>query len=127
MSNKIINTNDAPAAIGPYSQAVLNNQMIFTSGQLGINPNNGLLVSENIEEQTHQVIHNIKNILSEADCQLNDVVKTTVFVTNLNDFSTINKIYEEYFPDNPPARSTIQVAALPLNAQIEIECIAIKK
>ena len=128
MSKIVINTENAPSAIGPYSQAISNNdEMIFTAGQLGIDPETGKLISQKIEDQTHRVIQNIQNILSSANFLLDDVIKTTVFMTNLDDFDKMNKIYSEYFVNNPPARSTVQVSGLPLKAQIEIECIAIRK
>ena len=126
-SNKtVIITNDAPFAIGPYSQAITNGQLIFTAGQIAIDPKTGAIVPGNIEEQTHQVIRNIEAILRAIDVDLEAVMKTTVFMTNLADFTRMNKVYEQYFDNNPPARSAVEVAALPLGAQIEIECIAMK-
>jgi 2-iminobutanoate/2-iminopropanoate deaminase len=126
-SNKtVIITNDAPFAIGPYSQAITNGQLIFTAGQIAIDPKTGAIVPGNIEEQTHQVIRNIEAILRAIDVDLEAVMKTTVFMTNLSDFKRMNKVYEQYFADNPPARSALEVTALPLGAQIEIECIAMK-
>ena len=126
-SNKtVIITNDAPFAIGPYSQAITNGQLIFTAGQIAIDPKTGAIVPGNIEEQTHQVIRNIEAILRAIDVDLEAVMKTTVFMTNLADFTHMNKVYEQYFDNNPPARSAVEVAALPLGAQIEIECIAMK-
>ena len=122
----IITTNDAPAAIGPYSQAIKNGRLIFTAGQIAIDPKTGVLVPGNIEEQTHQVIRNIEAILMAIDIDLEAVVKTTVFMTNFSNFTRMNKVYEQYFANNPPARSALEVAALPLGAQIEIECIAMK-
>ena len=127
-SNKtVIITNDAPFAIGPYSQAITNGQLIFTAGQIAIDPKTGAIVPGNIEEQTHQVIRNIEAILRAIDVDLEAVMKTTVFMTNLSDFKRMNKVYEQYFENNPPARSALEVAALPLGAQIEIECIATKE
>ena len=126
-SNKtIIITNDAPAAIGPYSQATTNGQLIFTAGQIAIDPKTGTIVPGNIEAQTHRVIRNIEEILKAIGVDLQAVMKTTVFMTNLADFTRMNKVYEQYFENNPPARSALEVAALPLGAQIEIECIATK-
>ena len=126
-SNKtVIITNDAPAAIGPYSQATTNGQLIFTAGQIAIDPKTGTIVPGNIEAQTHQAIRNIEEILRVIDIDLEAVMKTTVFMTNLADFTRMNKVYEQYFDNNPPARSAVEVAALPLGAQIEIECIAMK-
>ena len=127
-SNKtVITTDDAPAAIGPYSQATTNGQLIFTAGQIAIDPKTGAMVPGNIEEQTHRVIRNIEEILRAIDVDLEAVMKTTVFMTNLADFTRMNKVYEQYFENNPPARSALEVAALPLGAQIEIECIATKE
>ena len=123
---KIITTNDAPAAIGPYSQATTNDEYIFTAGQIAIDPKTGILITGNIIEQTHRVIQNIEVILEEAGVGLDAVMKTTVFMTNLSDFARMNKVYGQYFKDSRPARSAVQVTALPLGAQIEIECIAIK-
>ncbi len=126
-SNKtIIATKNAPAAIGPYSQATTNGQLIFTAGQIAIDPKTGTIVPGNIEAQTHQAIRNIEEILRVIDIDLEAVMKTTVFMTNLADFTHMNKVYEQYFDNNPPARSAVEVAALPLGAQIEIECIAMK-
>ena len=126
-SNKtIIVTKNAPAAIGPYSQATTNGQLIFTAGQIAIDPKTGTIVPGNIEAQTHQAIRNIEEILRVIDIDLEAVMKTTVFMTNLADFTHMNKVYEQYFDNNPPARSAVEVAALPLGAQIEIECIAMK-
>ena len=127
-SNKtIIVTKNAPAAIGPYSQATTNGQLIFTAGQIAIDPKTGTIVPGNIEAQTHQAIRNIEEILRVIDIDLEAVMKTTVFMTNLADFTRMNKVYEQYFENNPPARSALEVAALPLGAQIEIECIATKE
>ena len=127
-SNKtVITTDDAPAAIGPYSQATTNGQLIFTAGQIAIDPKTGTIVPGNIEAQTHQAIRNIEEILRVIDIDLEAVMKTTVFMTNLADFTRMNKVYEQYFENNPPARSALEVAALPLGAQIEIECIATKE
>ena len=127
-SNKtVITTDDAPAAIGPYSQATTNGQLIFTAGQIAIDPKTGTIVPGNIEAQTHQAIRNIEEILRAIDVDLEAVMKTTVFMTNLADFTRMNKVYEQYFENNPPARSALEVAALPLGAQIEIECIATKE
>ncbi len=126
-SNKtVIITNDAPAAIGPYSQATTNDELIFTAGQIAIDPKTGMLISGNVEEQTHRVIQNIEIILNNAGVGLDAVMKTTVFMTNLGDFARMNRVYGQYFKDKPPARSALQVTALPLEAQIEIECVAVK-
>ncbi|MGN0293310.1 MAG: RidA family protein [Lachnospiraceae bacterium] len=119
----IIDTKNAPAAIGPYVQAVSADGLIFTSGQLGIDPITGKL-PESVEEQTQQSLNNIKAILKEAGCSMDDVVKTTVFVTDLSSFASVNAIYAENFGSCFPARSCIQVAALPLNGLVEIEVVA---
>lgn len=127
-SKDIISTNNAPAAIGAYSQAVAVhmpiNSLIFTSGQLGINPSNQILLN-GIEAQAVQAMKNIKSILEMSNSNLNKVIKATLFIANMDDFSTINKIYESFFEEgNYPARSVVQVARLPKNALIEIEVIA---
>jgi 2-iminobutanoate/2-iminopropanoate deaminase len=129
MSNEktIITTEHAPSAIGPYSQATTNDEIIFTAGQIAIDPKTGILISGDIEEQTHRIVQNIEQILKEAGVGLDAVMKTTVFMTNLSDFASMNKVYGQYFKDSMPARSTLEVTALPLGAQIEIECIALNK
>ena len=122
---KIINTDNAPAPIGPYNQAVKSGHLIFTSGQIPIDPTTGGIVAGGIREQTIQVLENLKNVLEEADCTLDDVIKTTVFLADMADFPTLNTLYAEYFGEkNAPARSTVQVAALPKGARVEIEAIA---
>lgn len=122
---KVISTKNAPGAIGPYVQAVDTGEMVYTSGQLGINPETGKL-EEGTEAQTHASLKNLKAILAESGLELKDVVKTTVFVKNLDDFAIINRIYGDYFTTYP-ARSCVQVAKLPMDGLIEIECIAQKK
>ena len=126
MIKEVINIKGAPEAIGPYSQATTNDEYIFTAGQIAIDPKTGTIVPGNIEAQTHRVIRNIEEILRAIGVDLQAVMKTTVFMTNLADFTRMNKVYEQYFENNPPARSALEVAALPLGAQIEIECIATK-
>lgn len=121
---KIIQTKKAPKAIGPYSQAVGIGNLIFTAGQIGLNPQTGELIGDDIESQTRQVLLNLKHILEAAGSDLNYVVKTTVFLQDMADFSRMNAVYAEFFPENPPARSTIAVAALPRGARVEIEAIA---
>tara|TARA_S200000501_G_scaffold365072_1_gene398012 strand:+ start:422 stop:808 length:387 start_codon:yes stop_codon:yes gene_type:complete len=126
--NKIIYTKNAPEPIGPYSQAIKNNSMLFLSGQIPINPKTGIIESNNIEQQTQQIFKNISEILKKANTSFNNVVKTTIFITNLKNFNTVNNIYATYFNgDTPPARSTIEVSALPLNSLIEIEMIVINE
>lgn len=123
---KIINTKNAPAAIGPYSQAILVNNILFTSGQIPINPETNEIVSSDIEEQTEQVLKNIKAILEEAGYNLNDVAKTTIYLKDLQHFGTVNKLYEEFFNGHKPARTTIEVSRLPKDVLIEIDAIALK-
>ncbi len=124
---KVIIPDDAPKAIGPYSAAIETDFFVFTSGQLGLDPKTGELVPGGIEAETHQAIHNLKQVLRSAGLELQSVVKTTVFLKDIHEFSNMNKIYAEYFKDQPPARSAFEVAELPKNARIEIEAIAIKQ
>ncbi len=121
---KIVSTKNAPAAIGPYSQAISVNGFLFTSGQIGIVPSTGNLAGDDITSQTKQVMENLKNILAEAGLSFSNVVKTTVFIQNMNDFSTVNAIYAESFGTDAPARSCVAVSSLPKGALIEIEVIA---
>ena len=121
---QIIKTDKAPKAIGPYSAGVKTNQFIFTAGQLGIIPESGDIVQGGIENETRQALINIQHILEEAGSSLRWVVKTTVFLRNMDEFSQMNAVYAEFFKENPPARSTVQVAALPKNANVEIEAIS---
>jgi 2-iminobutanoate/2-iminopropanoate deaminase len=121
-----ISSDQAPTAIGPYSQAILNDNMIFCSGQLGINPSTGKLCDDSIEKQTEQIFKNIEAVLDSAGVTLSNVVKTTVFLTSMGDFPNVNTLYAKAFGNHKPARSTVQVAGLPLGAKIEIECIAVK-
>lgn len=125
MKKVIISTEEAPSAIGPYSQAVKAGHFLFVSGQLPINPETGDLVSGSIKEKTGMVIENIKVILEKAGTDLDSVVKTTIFLTDMSDFSAVNSIYTRYFGNSPPARSTMQVAALPKGAEIEMEVVAL--
>ena len=119
----IVNTEKAPVAIGPYSQAVCINGMLFTSGQLGIDPNSGNL-PDGVEAQAELSLRNLNAILTEAGYEKTDVVKTTVFIKNMSDFPTVNGIYERFFGGHKPARSCVEVAALPKNALVEIEVVA---
>jgi len=124
---KIISTLDAPAAIGAYNQAILINDVLYTSGQIAIDPKTGKLCEADISLQTKQIFRNIEYILKEADFNLSDIVKTTVFISDMNLFSEFNEIYKTYFTkENAPARSCVAVKGLPMNALIEIECIAAK-
>jgi 2-iminobutanoate/2-iminopropanoate deaminase len=124
---QIIKTAEAPAAIGPYSQgiAIPCGTMIFTAGQIAINPKSGELVNGGIVDQTKQVLENVKSILAASGAALEDVVKTTVFLHSMDDFALMNETYARYFPSNPPARSTVEVARLPKGAKVEIEALAV--
>ena len=122
---KIISTEKAPKALGPYSQAIRTETLVFTAGQVGLNPATMELVEGGIQAQTRQVLTNLKHVLESADSGLNFVVKTIVFLQDMGDFADMNSIYSEFFPENPPARSTVQVAALPRGALVEIECVAL--
>lgn len=123
---KVISTPKAPAAIGPYSQAIEINNMIFTSGIIPINPANGTLVDGSIEEQTKQVFDNMKGLLEDAGSSLDKIIKTTVFIKNMDDFSRVNEVYASYFTGDFPARSCVEVARLPKDVLIEVEAIAYK-
>lgn len=126
MSKKEIVTNNAPKAIGPYSQGIDASPFVFTSGQIPIDPATGKVVSDDIKEQTVQVFKNLKGILEESGLSFDNVVKTTVFITDMADFAAVNEIYKEYFNAPFPARSCVQVAALPLGVKVEIETICIR-
>lgn len=121
---EVIATQNAPQAIGPYSQAIKANGMIYCSGQIALQAN-GELNTGNVEEQTHQVLTNLKSVLTAAGSSLNKIVKTTIFLKDMNDYATVNTIYSEYFQETKPARSTIEVSRLPKDVTVEIECIAI--
>ncbi|KAB3537245.1 RidA family protein [Alkaliphilus pronyensis] len=125
--NKTINTQKAPAAIGPYSQGIESGNMLFVSGQIPFVAETMELVSEDVKEQTKQSLENLKVILEEAGYSLKDVVKTTVFIKDMNEFSLINEVYATYFQDNKPARACVEVARLPKDVKVEIDAIAIKK
>lgn len=123
---KVINSKNAPAAIGPYSQAIeveSPKRMIFFSGQIALDPATGQIVTGGIEAETKQVMRNIESLLKEVGATFENVVKSTIFLKDFNDFTTVNQIYGAYFRQNPPARSTVEVARLPRDARIEIECI----
>ncbi|MDQ3801201.1 MAG: RidA family protein [Acidobacteriota bacterium] len=122
---EIISTENAPGAIGPYSQAVRAGNMIFLSGQIPIDPQTGAFVSDDVAEQTEQVMKNLSAVLEAAGASLNNVVKTTVFLADMNDFTAMNEVYGRYFVENKPARATVQAARLPRDARVEIECIAV--
>jgi len=122
---KIISSDKSPKAVGPYSQAIESNGMVFCSGQVGIDPMLGKLV-KGIENQTRQAVKNLESVLMSAGLSLNNIVKTTIFLADINDYRKVNEIYGSFFNENKPARSTVQVAALPLGALVEIEAIAVK-
>jgi 2-iminobutanoate/2-iminopropanoate deaminase len=124
---KIIFTDKAPKAIGPYSQAVQTESMVFAAGQGGLDPATGELVPGGIEAETRQVLTNLKHVLEASDSGLNYVVKTTVFLKDMNDFAKMNAVYSEFFSQNPPARSTLAAAGLPKGALVEIEAVAMLK
>lgn len=123
---KIIQTTQAPAAIGPYSQAIRIDNMLFASGQLGIDPATGNFVEGGVKEQTFQVFKNIRAILEEAQLAMQDIVKTTVFLADMSDFATVNEVYASHFEGDYPARSAVAVKTLPKNGLVEIEVIAYK-
>lgn len=126
MSKKIIHTDHAPKAVGPYSQAVLLGDMLFCSGQIAINPKTQEVFTGDIKTQTEMVLSNIEAVLKQADMNFSHVIKTTIFLTSMNDFATVNEIYAQKFPTNPPARSTVAVAGLPKGVHVEIEILANK-
>jgi 2-iminobutanoate/2-iminopropanoate deaminase len=123
---KVLQISGAPAPIGPYSQAILKKDTLFVSGQIPIDPITGKLVDTDISAATDQVMKNIVSLLNEAEMTTDDVVKCSIFLKNMNDFSAVNEIYSKYFRSQPPARETVQVAQLPLDVDVEISCIAIK-
>lgn len=125
MEKKVISTDKAPAAIGPYSQGVQVGNIIYLSGQIPLTVESGEMIEGGIQEQTRQVMENIKAILGYQGLNLNNILKTTIFMTDLGQFMDVNEIYGQYFQSNPPARSTVQVAALPKGALIEIEAIVL--
>lgn len=120
----IIHTSKAPAPIGPYSQAVKTGNLLFISGQIALDPQSGELVASDITSETKQVMKNIGAILSEAGMDFNSIVKTSIFLKDMNDFAKVNEIYGEYFKENPPARETVQVSRLPKDVNVEISIIA---
>lgn len=122
---KIVSTKDAPAAVGPYSQAIRSGSLLFCAGQIPLDPQSGQIVSGDISAQTKRVLDNVSAVLRAENLNFGHVVKTTIFLTDMGDFQTVNEIYATYFRDNPPARSTVQVSALPKGAKVEIEVIAV--
>ncbi len=124
MRKNIISTNKAPQAIGPYSQAVRFNNLLFVSGQIPIEPKSGVLLKGNIKEQTKLILENLKSILTAGESSLDNVLRTTIFLTNLEDYTAVNEVYTQFFEQSQPARSTVQVSRLPMDVQIEIDAIA---
>ena len=124
MIKRIIQTEQAPAAIGPYSQAIRIGDFLYTSGQIALDPESGIFLSGEIEEETEQTLKNISAILQAGGVNFKNVIKTTVYLSDLNDFTRMNQVYEKYFSKNKPARACVQVAALPKGAKIEIDAIA---
>ncbi len=125
MNKKNVKTKNAPEPIGPYSQAVQAGNLVFTSGQIALDPASGNLAAEDVVGQTHQVIKNLQAVLEEAGASLESVVKTTIFLKSMNDFAQVNEVYAGYFGTSMPARSTVEVARLPKDVLVEIDCIAI--
>jgi 2-iminobutanoate/2-iminopropanoate deaminase len=123
---QVVASDKAPKAIGPYSSGIIAGDMVYTAGQIGIDPGTGELVAGGIETETRQVLVNLRSILEAAGSDLDRIVKTTVFLRDMDDFAQMNAVYAEFFKDKPPARSTVQVARLPRNVAIEIEAIAIR-
>ena len=121
---KVIYTSDAPKAIGPYSQAILSNNTLYTSGQIAIEPKSGKLITGNITDETHQVMKNLKAVLSACEMDFSNVLKCTIFLKDMNQYAEINTVYSEYFDEKPPAREAVQVSVLPKNVNIEISLIA---
>ena len=126
IARKIIYTDDAPEPIGPYSQAVYINGMLFVSGQIPIDAFSGAMIKDGIAEETQQVMENIKAILHAAEMDFSNVVKCSIFLTDMHDFPKVNEVYGKYFKSSPPARETVEVSVLPKNANVEISCIAVR-
>lgn len=127
MKKTIVHTDNAPAAVGPYSQAVKIGELVYTAGQIPLDPATGKMVEGDVQVQTEQVLQNLQAVLEAAGSSLKRVVKTTVFLQDMGDFAAMNAVYGRYFDKKPPARSAVQVAALPLGAQVEIEAVALVK
>ena len=126
MSKSVVYSQYAPEAIGPYSQAIMAGNMLFVSGQIAIQRSTGKLITGNIEEETTQVMINLSEILKVAGLSFNDVVKCSIFLSDMKDFAKVNEIYGQYFLDSPPARETVEVSRLPKDVNVEISCIALK-
>jgi 2-iminobutanoate/2-iminopropanoate deaminase len=125
MSRSIVSTDEAPAAVGPYSQAVRHGSLVYTAGQVALDPTTGQIDGQTIEEQTDRTLRNLAAVLAAAGSGMDRVLKVTVFMTDLGKFAAMNEVYARHFPSDPPARSAVQVAALPLGAQVEIEAVAL--
>ena len=125
MGKKIVHTDHAPAAVGPYSQAVVVGNLVYTAGQIALVPATGKMLDGDVAAQAEQVLKNLTPVLTAAGSSLDNVVKTTVFLNDMKDFATVNGVYAQFFGQNPPARSAVQVAALPLGALVEIEAVAL--
>ncbi len=125
LNKKIIHTEKAPAAVGPYSQAVSTESLVFVSGQIAIDPSSGQLVAGDIKAQTRQVLKNLSEVLLAAGSSLEKVVKTTVFITNMDEFGAVNEVYSEFFTTDPPGRACVEVSRLPKGANVEIEAVAL--
>lgn len=126
MKKIIINTKNAPAAIGPYSQAVLVDKTLYCSGQIAINPKNNLIINSSIKEETEMIMKNIFEILRSAKMNFDNIVKCTIFLKNMDDYNEVNKVYSKYFKSEPPAREAVEVSKLPKNVNVEISTIAVK-
>ncbi len=124
---EVVNTKLAPAAIGPYSQAIVAGDMVFTSGQIPLSAETGLVVGDDVSAQAVQALDNLKAVLAGAGCGLDDVVKTTVFITDMSKFALVNEIYAKYFTEKAPARSCVEVSKLPKGCLVEVEAIAVRK
>lgn len=127
MIREIVVTKKAPSAIGPYSQAIKTKDMVFVSGQLAIDPSNGELILGDIRKETRQALNNLKQILLAAGSELNRVIKTTLYISDMDDFGSINEVYADFFDQDPPARACVQVARLPKDANVEVEAVALLK
>jgi len=125
MTKQIVHTDRAPAAVGPYSQAIIANGFVFTAGQIALIPAEGKLLDGDVQAQTRQVMQNLQAVLEAAGTSLDSVVKATVYLANIGDFAAVNEVYGEFFPQNPPARSAFEVANLPLGALVEVEAVAL--
>lgn len=122
----VVKTEHAPGAIGPYSQAIVAGDLVFCSGQIPLDPQTGQLISGSVEDETRRVLDNLRAVLEAAGTSLDRIVKTTIFLADMNDFASVNTVYGSYFPGDPPARSTVQVARLPRDVRVEIEAVALR-